>query len=264
MLLAGLRAALDTPDELVIAVSGGIDSLTLAAAAATLRPPRTTLLCHAQSPAVPRDALPRVQMIAARTGLPLRVVDAGEFADVDYRANPVNRCYFCKSNLYATLAAMGGSVASGTNLDDLGDYRPGLDAAAEHAVRHPFVEAGMRKADVRALARDLGLGELADLPASPCLSSRVRTGLRIEPEMLRRIDRIEAALRAELGAVPLRCRIEPEGVAIELDPRHLANLNTDARARIQAIVRADLASEGAHQPVIPLRPYRTGSAFIHA
>ncbi|WP_209426997.1 adenine nucleotide alpha hydrolase [Pararhodobacter sp. SW119] len=263
MLLAALRRVLDTEGALTVAVSGGVDSLTLAAAAAALRPAGATTLCHAQSPAVPSDALGRVQAMAARTGLALRIVDAGEFGDARYRANPVNRCYFCKSNLYATLAAMGGCVASGTNLDDLGDYRPGLEAAREHGVRHPFVEAGLRKADVRALARELGLGALAELPASPCLSSRVRTGLRIEPDALRRIDRIEAALRDEFGAVPLRCRQEPAGLAIELDAGVLDGLGAAGRARVQALVAGQLARDGLAQATVPLRPYRMGSAFVH-
>ena len=101
------------------------------------------------------------------------IVDAGEFADPQYRANPVNRCFFCKANLYRTLGAMSdGIVASGTNCDDLSDYRPGLEAARLHNVRHPYVEAGIAKADVRTLAGELGLPEFAALPASPCLSSR--------------------------------------------------------------------------------------------
>ncbi|MFC6643738.1 hypothetical protein [Sulfitobacter profundi] len=163
-------------------------------------------LCHAVSAAVPSAATARVKDFAAAWGLPLKLVDAGEFADPSYRANPVNRCYFCKSNLYGTLARMGPLVAAGTNTDDLSDYRPGLQAAAEHGVLHPFVDAQMSKADVRALARALGLGDLAELPAAPCLASRIETGLRVEPADLAVIDRVETLLRAALGNVTLRCR----------------------------------------------------------
>ena len=113
-------------------------------------------------------------------------IDAGEFADPRYRANPVNRCYFCKHNLYGTIATrFEGTILSGTNTDDLGDFRPGLKAADEHRVRHPFVEAGLAKSDVRALARELRLDDLAELPAAPCLSSRVETGIAVEPVALR-------------------------------------------------------------------------------
>lgn len=254
----GLRTALQGAEALVIAVSGGIDSLTLAAAAAAIRTPGRTQLCHAVSPAVPADALGRVKAMAARTGLPLRLVDAGEFDDPAYRANPVDRCYFCKSRLYARLADMGEAVAAGTNLDDLADYRPGLRAAAENGVRHPFVEAGMDKAAVRALARSLGLGALAELPASPCLASRVRSGLRVEPEALRRIDRIEAALRERLGPVTLRCRQEETGFVLEIDAEVLQRLDAGARDAL-----ASLAGALAQGAPLPLRPYRQGSAFVH-
>ena len=259
MVPEALRAALSGADTLVIAVSGGIDSLTLAAAAAQVRAPGTTVLCHARSPAVPADALGRVQDMAVRTGLPLRLVDAGEFDDPAYRANPVNRCYFCKGHLYTTLSKLGAVVASGTNLDDLGDYRPGLQAAAQHGVRHPFVDAGLDKAMVRALARALGLGALAELPSSPCLSSRVRTGLRIEPEALQQIDRIEAALRARLGGVALRCRQEDAGLVIEIEAAALEALDAGARLALSA-----LAGELAGAAPLPLRPYQRGSAFVHA
>lgn len=258
MVPEALRTALSGDDRLVIAVSGGIDSLTLAAAAASARTPGLTVLCHARSPAVPAEALSRVQDMAARTGLPLHLVEAGEFSDPAYRANPVDRCYFCKGHLYATLSRLGGAVAAGTNLDDLADYRPGLKAAAQHGVRHPFVEAGMNKAAVRALARALGLGALAELPASPCLASRVRTGLRIEPEALLLIDRIEMALRERLGPVDLRCRQEETGLTIEIDARVLEALTTSERAAL-----ATLAGQMAGGQEVPLRPYRKGSAFVH-
>ena len=186
------------------------------------------------------------------------------FTDPDYRANPVNRCNFCKSNLYATLRRLGGNVASGTNLDDLDDFHPGLEAARDQAVRHPFVEARMRKSDVRALARRLGFGEIADLPASPCLASRVRTGIRIESENLRLIDRVEAALRAHLGNVALQCRQEPEGFAIELEESVLAHLSMAEREALSARVVRVIAQAGFTEPRVPLRPYRMGSAFLHA
>jgi uncharacterized protein len=102
------------------------------------------------------------------------VFDAGEFADPRYRANPANRCFFCKTNLYGHIVAQpGGTVLSGTNTDDLADWRPGLTAAAQHGVRHPFVEAGIDKPAIRRIAARIGLGDIADLPAAPCLSSRI-------------------------------------------------------------------------------------------
>ncbi|EDQ02965.1 Pyridinium-3,5-biscarboxylic acid mononucleotide sulfurtransferase (plasmid) [Sulfitobacter indolifex] len=256
---AALHDALATPASLTIALSGGIDSLTLSAAAAKVRGAAGLTLCHAVSAAVPSAATARVKEFAAAWGAPLRLVDAGEFADPSYRANPVNRCYFCKSNLYGTLARMGPLVAAGTNTDDLTDYRPGLQAAAEHGVLHPFVDAQMSKADVRALARVLGLGELAELPAAPCLASRIETGLRVEPADLAVIDRIETLLRAELGNITLRCRLLRGGWVVEVDQLVHNGLSASQRAMVLAQVRQETDDGRA----VDLRPYSRGSAFVH-
>lgn len=261
-----LAGYLRKPDALVIAVSGGVDSLCLSAAAAAARDSRNLTLCHAVSPAVPRTATARVRAFAAARQLPLQVFDAGEFADQRYRANPVNRCYFCKSNLYGTLARMGAgrAIAAGTNLDDLGDYRPGLQAAEEHSILHPFVDAQMSKADVRALARSLGLDDIAELPASPCLASRVETGLRVDPAELAVIDAVESALRTRLGEVTLRCRRLHTGFTIELDQQLIDNLDDDGLAALTACARETVRRYGAADMAISLRPYQRGSAFLHA
>lgn len=255
-----LRAALLAPKSLTIALSGGIDSLTLSAAAALVRGANGVTLCHAVSPAVPVAATARVRDFARKHQLALKVVDSGEFADPTYRSNPINRCYFCKTNLYGTLSRMGDVVAAGTNLDDLSDYRPGLIAADEHNVLHPFVEAKMTKAMVRDLARDLGLGDLADLPAAPCLASRIETGLRVEPADLRIIDKVETLLRAELGNITLRCRRMRMGWVIEIDHTVFGGLTDAQRRSIQSLAGAESQDD---LPVI-LRPYRQGSAFVHA
>lgn len=256
---AALQAALARPASLTIALSGGIDSLTLSAAAAKVRGAKGVTLCHAVSAAVPSAATARVKDFAAAWGLPLKLVDAGEFADPSYRANPVNRCYFCKSNLYGTLARMGPLVAAGTNTDDLSDYRPGLQAAAEHGVLHPFVDALMSKADVRALARALGLGDLAELPAAPCLASRIETGLRVEPADLAVIDRVETLLRAMLGNITLRCRLLRGGWVAEVDPHVYEGLSAQKRGAILTQVR--LATDDGR--AVDLRAYSRGSAFVH-
>ena len=135
-----------------IAVSGGVDSMTLAHVAWRFARARTTMY-HATGPAVPAAARARVEAHAATHGWPLVLLDAGEQADARYRANPVDRCYYCKTNLYARIReATPDTIASGTNRDDLDDFRPGLRAAAERDVVHPYVEAGIDKARVYALA----------------------------------------------------------------------------------------------------------------
>lgn len=252
-----LVAALDRHAALAIAVSGGVDSMVLAYVAHRFGRVEATMV-HAVSPAVPTAATERVRAHAERHGWRLVCLDAGEFADPDYLANPVNRCYFCKSNLYARVrAATGLPIASGTNRDDLGDYRPGLTAAAELGVVHPYVEAGLTKAEVYALARAHGLDDLAALPAQPCLSSRVETGIPVRAADLRFIERVETELGALLpGLDALRCRITRAGVAVECGPLPSPPLLERAEA-----LAADLcAADG--RGFAGLRAYRRGSAFL--
>ncbi len=252
-----LTDVLEEIGDIAIALSGGVDSMTLAHVAH--RSGARAAMFHAVSPAVPPHATARVREHAAAEGWDLQVVGAGEFDDPDYMANPVNRCYFCKSNLYARLrAATGAVICSGTNTDDLGDFRPGLAAASEQGVRHPFVEAGIDKASIRAMARELELPELADLPAQPCLSSRVETGLAIDPEALALVDRVERRLTSLLGPGDIRCRVTRQGLRIELPPESIAALHPADRSSIEAEVVA------AGHRLAGVRPYVKGSAFLRA
>ena len=247
--------------RLAIAVSGGVDSITLATAAHRTLGSRVTMH-HATSPAVPGDATKRTRALAAQEGWALDVFDAGEFSDPAYRANPVNRCFFCKTNLYgAVVARTDAPVASGTNLDDLGDYRPGLIAAKEHGVRHPLVEAQIDKATVRLLAAAMGLGVLAELPSSPCLSSRVETGIRIEAPVLSMVHEAESLVSKRLSARTVRCRVRAQGVVVELDPETLAGLEEPRRRSLQDELQQMASAVGLPQP-IAFAAYRTGSAFL--
>lgn len=250
-------------DGAAIAVSGGVDSMTLASFAQRVLGAGRVRMVHALSPAVPAGATQRVRARSAAEGWRLHVVDAGEFADERYRANPVNRCYFCKSNLYMTLGSLAeGVVLSGTNTDDLSDYRPGLEAARENGVRHPYVEAGFAKIHVRALARRLGLGDLAELPASPCLSSRVETGVRIEPRILRLVDHVESWLREAATPGTVRCRVRRAGVVIELDASTLNRLGAAGRAALISDARRRFTELGGLS--VKLAAYKQGSAFVGA
>jgi uncharacterized protein len=248
--------------EAVVAVSGGVDSMTLAHLAA--RHARANIaMVHAVSPAVPAAATARVRAHAERFGWRLSVLDAGEFADPRYRANPVNRCYFCKANLYGVIAArFAGVILSGTNRDDLGDFRPGLRAAAEQGVRHPFVEAGICKAEIRALARALQLDDLSELPAAPCLSSRIETGVAIAAADLALVEAVEEMLRQALGPIDLRCRVGHRGVRIELGEDGLTQfLAADAIPIKRAI--EERVNRAGHR-FLGYGPYRRGSAFLRA
>lgn len=259
MPLDRLHAALRNMGEVAVAVSGGIDSLTLATAAHRARPGGVTMH-HATSPAVPPEATDRARALAAAEGWPLDVFDAGEFADPSYRANPVNRCFFCKTSLYGAVAGRTRrQIVSGTNMDDLGEYRPGLEAARAHGVRHPFVEAGIDKRTVRALAAELGLGALAELPSAPCLSSRIETGIRIEAPVLATVHEAEKLVGARLSPRTVRCRVRANGVVIELDPAALAAVDAADGLRAEVQQLADAA--GLPAPV-RFAAYRNGSAFL--
>jgi uncharacterized protein len=264
--LEALNTVLDTLGSVAVAVSGGVDSLTLAQAAHR-RLGAAAEMIHAVSPAVPAEATARTRALAEREGWALRVIDAGEFTDDQYLANPVNRCFFCKSSLYRSLAAMSDRlVVSGANTDDLGDYRPGMEAAADHGVRHPFIEAGIAKGGVRAVARSLGLGDIAELPASPCLSSRIETGIPVTAEALDFVHEVENRIGgwlADRGGFPgaVRCRIRRDGPAVELDAASLSMVMAPEAEALRGEMGALAAARG-YAADLPFEPYRMGSAFL--
>jgi uncharacterized protein len=251
-----LRDVLKRYDDIAIAVSGGVDSMTLAFIAHRVmgRPPS---MVHAVSPAVPAEATLRIKDYAAREGWRLSFVDAEEFADPHYRANPVDRCYFCKSNLYDRIRGMSsGTIASGTNLDDLGDFRPGLKAAEERRVVHPFVEARIGKSGIRELAGWHRLTDIAELPAQPCLASRVETGIRIEAKDLAFIDAAERHIREQVSALAnVRFRLTRGGVVLEIGGQGDCDLERIAE-------RAASFCKEAGREFAGVRPYRQGSAFL--
>lgn len=243
---------------LTIAVSGGVDS-TLLAYIANLVLGQAVKMVHAISPAVPATATERVKRYAKKGNWQLHIVDAGEFDDPRYRSNPVNRCYYCKLNLYETITSLcTGPVASGTNCDDLNDYRPGLIAARERGVLHPYLEASMNKQHIYKLAKRLGLEDLAALPAQPCLASRLETGLYVQRNDLEFVEKLEAAMQKLHGAsAVLRCRILHQGVVLELADELLSGRNWGT----MSIMAKDLcAAEG--RPFLGVRAYRRGAAFL--
>jgi len=263
--IAALERVLDDIGGVAVAVSGGVDSMTLAVVAHRTLGDASAML-HAVSAAVPADATARVERYARREGWRLERIDAGELLDARYVANPVNRCYFCKTNLYSTIAPLAGAgatIVSGTNTDDLGDFRPGLAAASEHAVRHPYVECGIGKSAVRAIAAGLGLHDLAELPAAPCLSSRVETGIAIDPEVLQAVDACERLVRGATGAATVRCRVRRDAVVVELDDAALAALDAPRRAGLSREVEERMRAAGVSRG-LRFESYRMGSAFLRS
>ena len=249
--LAGLGSA-------VVAFSGGVDSSLVAALAARALGERA-LAVTAVSPALATGELEGAAAVARGVGIAHETITTDELARAGYRANDRDRCYHCKSELYDALAAIAeargyAAVLSGANADDTGDWRPGLVAAQEHGVVHPLLEAGATKADVRALARALGVPS-ADKVASPCLASRIPYGTPVDPDTLRRIDAAEQAVRA-LGYRVLRVRHHGDLGKLELAADELDRaLQPDQRDAVADAIRG----AGYAHAAIDLEPFRSGS-----
>ncbi len=245
--------------SVAVAFSGGIDS-TVVAKAAELALGERAVAITADSASVPRREVAEARRLAELIGIRHLVVQTEEFADPDYVRNDGSRCYFCKDELYGRiemlLPELGARViCSGANLDDQGDYRPGLKAAAEHSVRHPLQEAGFTKADVRALALAWGLPTW-DKPASPCLSSRLAPGVEVTRERTGRVEAAEEHLRA-LGLRECRVRLhEGELARVEVPAAELARLASPEMR--EGLVRR-LKELGFRYVTLDLEGFRSGS-----
>jgi uncharacterized protein len=243
----------------VVAFSGGVDSTLVAALAARTLGDRA-LAVTAVSPSLPPGEADAARRLATDLGIRHRIVRTHEAENPDYLANDLDRCYHCKTELYDVLARVaeesGGRVVfSGANADDLGDFRPGLRAAAEHGVRHPLVEVGMTKEDVRSAARDLAI-PIWDKPASACLSSRIRFGVTITVEELSKVGRAEQVLK-ELGFRQCRVRVhDAELVRVEVDPDEVSRL---AEPGVRELVVARLKALGWRYVTVDLEGFRSGS-----
>jgi uncharacterized protein len=249
-----LRAA----GRVIVAFSGGVDSSYLAVAARAALGDGA-LAVTAVSPSYPESHRRTAEDVVARFGLAHRFVATHEMESAAYRANAPDRCYHCKSELFAVLGALRDelgfdAVAYGVNTDDTGDFRPGHRAATERGVLSPFLDVGLSKAEIRALSRAHGL-PTADLAASACLSSRLPYGTEVTPERLRQVEQGEERLRA-LGFRQVRLRHHGELARVEIDPSELARALDPAMAR--ALVAA-IKPLGFRYVSLDLEGYRTGA-----
>jgi uncharacterized protein len=253
-----LRATLTSLESVVVAYSGGVDSAYLAYVAQDTLGRDRALAVTADSPSYPEHHRAMALRIAGQFGLRHEIIRTRELERPEYRANPTDRCYYCKHELYTQLSRIAATrqavVVDGNNADDRGDYRPGRRAAGEFGVRSPLDEVDLTKREIRELSQLAGLPTW-DEPASACLSSRIPYHSEVTPDKLRMIERAEQVLRS-LGLRGCRVRHHDELARIEVAPDEL--LRTLDPAVRAAIVR-DLKAIGYRYVTLDLQGYRTGS-----
>ena len=256
--LADLQGLLGEMKRVLVCFSGGVDSSLLVRVAHDWLGDDAIALTTV-SPTNPDEDTADAVELASELGMEHLVVHVNELDIPNYRANPIDRCYFCKSSLYEIAAGEATRrripwIVDGVNADDLGDYRPGLRAAAERTIRHPLAEASLGKQEIRGLSRDLGLRTF-DRPASPCLSSRFPYGTAITLEGLARVSLGEKWLRAH-GFRECRVRYYGDRARVEVPRVDIARLNAPP---LRAELEAHLRSVGFTEVEIDPRGFRTGS-----
>lgn len=255
-----LTTVLQGLGSVCVGYSGGVDSVFLAKFAVDVLGRGSVLAVTGVSPAYPLVQKEVARRCAREFGIPHAEIGTDELDDPRYSSNPNNRCYFCKTELWVKLRQLADqrglrAVVDGSNADDLDDYRPGLQAAREAGVHSPLAEAGLAKADVRALSRRAGLPTW-DQPASPCLSSRLPYGLAVTPDRLRQVERAEELIRT-LGFREFRARHHGEAVRLEFSPGEL-----EAALERAALLAAGLLQLGFNQVLLDVEGYRRGALNI--
>jgi len=257
--LENMRETLRSLERVAVAFSAGVDSTFLLKVAIDTLGSQNVVAVTADSDSLPRAELDEAIKLADEMGAEHVIIQTEEMSKPEYRANPAERCYYCKSELFSKLDAFIAqrglkAVVAGVNADDYHDWRPGLQAGGEHNVRAPCAEAGMTKNDIRNLSERMGLPTF-DKPANPCLATRVQYGEEITPEKLRRIERCEAFLRS-LGFRECRVRHHQGLARIEVPPSQIDRLcEPETRAKIDAA----LHQFGYTYVTVDLGGFRSGS-----
>ncbi|HUU84179.1 MAG TPA: ATP-dependent sacrificial sulfur transferase LarE [Phycisphaerae bacterium] len=245
--------------RVAVAFSAGVDSTLVLRVAVDVLGPENVIAVTGRSGSLAQAEFEAAQVLASEIGAELVVLDTREIENDNYAANPENRCYYCKTTLYTAMrdyiAGRGiTAIINGINADDYDDWRPGIQAAGEQAVRCPVAEAGLTKADIRELSRRLGL-ETYDKPASPCLASRVQYGERITPEKLQRIESCEAFLH-KMGLRECRVRHHYNLARIEVPADRVAEL---AEPQTRRRIIEHFRQAGYNYVTLDLQGFRSGS-----
>jgi pyridinium-3,5-biscarboxylic acid mononucleotide sulfurtransferase len=244
-------------ESVVVGYSGGVDSVFLARICLDVLGPERVLAATGQSDSLASWMDDTARAVAAEFGIPWLEVETREMDDPRYAANPSNRCYFCKDELWRRLRAVADSrglrtVLDGANADDVGDHRPGAVAAREHGVRSPLLEAGLTKDEIRAWSRELGLPTW-DQPAAPCLASRIPYGTPVTPERLRQVEAAELALRA-LGFRDARVRHHGAAARLEVPADEMPRVAANRAAVVHGVRAA-----GFQRVLLDVLGYRRGA-----
>ena len=254
-----LRSILKTLGRAVIAYSGGVDSAFLLKAAVDTMGAENVIACIGISPSL-ADSQKTIALDTAEfIGIDVRRIRLGELDDKNYSANNADRCFHCKSHLYRSLGEIAKAegiehILCGSNLDDEDDFRPGRRAASDFAVRAPLVQARLTKTEIRALSRKLGLAT-ADMPASPCLASRISYGLEVTPERLNQVEQAENFLRSR-GFVEFRVRHHGDVARIEIPAEDIKKVVEEPN---RAVIVEKLKSLGFKFITVDMQGFRSGA-----
>lgn len=251
-----LQSIIGGYESVIVAFSGGIDSSLVAFVAGQVLG-KKALAVTSGSASLKRTDLALSKKLSEDWGIAHQIIVTDELSKADYRANPTNRCFHCKTSLYTELAQIAAQqgiahILNGTNLDDLGDHRPGLIAADDHQVQSPLVEAGFHKSDIRALAKTLGL-ENADKPQAACLSSRFPYGTAINQELLAQVEAAENVLAGH-GFSQFRVRHHGEVARLEVLPEEF-----EMAVRLHDSLQSDIRALGYRFVALDLGGFRSGS-----